>query len=298
MKSRLAFFDYQTHQPSSCGNVLDITFSNEALNWQGIILEKGSSEYFYPKQVYTPYFYFALALDKDLSWSVKADNELIALKTAPGNIWINPPKTPFTHNISEPCYFVILAIEEHVLFDACPYKVEATRLEFLNNYNVEDETIKGLIELLLLETQANGRNGKPYLQNLVSALSAHYIQNYSNYEDVKGNTAANAKFGQSDLAKIDDYIQHNIGNAITIEALADLVFCSKYYFLREFKKSVGETPYQYITHHRIEHSKRLLLTSSLSLSDIAHQMGFNDQSHFNRVFKQHVGLTPKQFTNA
>ena len=133
---------------------------------------------------------------------------------------------------------------------------------------------------------------KPCVQNLVSALSAHYIQNYSNYEDVKGHTAANAKFGQSDLAKIDDYIQRNIGNAITIEALADLVFCSKYYFLREFKKSVGETPYQYITHHRIEQSKRLLLTSSLSLREIAHQMGFNDQSHLIACLNSTLGSRP------
>jgi AraC family transcriptional regulator len=296
MKSRLAFFDFDTHKPSNCKDVLDISFSNEALNWPGIILEKGSSPHFYPNHVYTPYFYFALALDKDLNWDVKGEDGIVSLKTTPGNIWINPPRTPFTHNISEPCYFIILAIEEKVFLDACPFKVESAQLEFLNNYNVEDEIIKGLIELMMLETQSGGRNGKPFLMNLLSALSAHYVQNYSNYQDIQNNTATNVKFGDADLKKLDHYIEQNIGNSITVDALAELVFCSKYYFLREFKKSVGETPYQYITHCRIEQSKRLLLANSLSLSEIAQRMGFNDQSHFTRVFKQHVGLTPKQFT--
>jgi hypothetical protein len=64
---------------------------------------------------------------------------------------------------------------------------------------VEDETIKGLIELLLLETQAKGRNGKAYVSSLLSALSAHYIQNYSNYRDLQDASAKSVKIGKSQM---------------------------------------------------------------------------------------------------
>ena len=295
MKSRLAFFDHATHQPSSCKDVLDIAFSNDGLDWKGIILEKGKSPHFYPQNVYTPYFYFALALESDLNWNIEANGSMVSLKTSPGNIWINPPKTPFTHDISEPCYFVILAVEERVFLDACPFKVEQEQLQFLNNYNVEDETIKGLIELLLLETQAKGRNGKAYLSNLLSALSAHYIQNYSNYRDLQDSSAKSVKIGKSQIDKIEQYIKENIGSTISVDALAELVFCSKFHFLREFKKSVGETPYQFITQYRVEQSKKYLLAYTHSMSDIALLLGFNDQSHFSRVFKNHEDITPSQF---
>ncbi len=107
---------------------------------------------------------------------------------------------------------------------------------------MEDETIKGLIELLLLETQAKGRNGKAYVSSLLSALSAHYIQNYSNYRDLQDASAKSVKIGKSQIDKIEQYIKENIGSTISVDALAELVFCSKFYFLREFKKSVGETP--------------------------------------------------------
>ncbi|WP_241762480.1 hypothetical protein [Vibrio coralliilyticus] len=161
MESELKFYDSESNELSGCGDVLDIEFSNHGLDWLGVLVEKGSSPYFYPKNVYTPYFYFALALEKDLNWSVEKDGTFADLKTSPGNIWINPPKTPFTHDVAEPCYFVILAIEEQEFLSHCPLNLDGIELQFLNNYNVLDETIKGIIELFMLEAKAKrGENGK------------------------------------------------------------------------------------------------------------------------------------------
>lgn len=112
MKSALQFYDFNTDKPSDCGEVLDIQFSSADLNWPGIILEKGSSPCFYPNNVYTPYFYFAMGTEQELHWNAEIGDSMTALKTSPGEIWINPPASPFSHNISEPCYFVILAVEK------------------------------------------------------------------------------------------------------------------------------------------------------------------------------------------
>lgn len=62
MKSRLQFFEFESGDASDCGNVLVIEKSSEKLGWQGVVLEKGTSPHFYPNNVYTPYFYFALSL--------------------------------------------------------------------------------------------------------------------------------------------------------------------------------------------------------------------------------------------
>lgn len=295
MESQLKFFDFESNEHSDCGNVLDIEFSNHELEWQGVVLEKGSSPHFYPTNVYTPYFYFALALDQDLNWNVEKDGHVASLKTSPGNIWINPPKTPFTHEISEPCYFVILAIEEQEFLSHCPLNVEGMDLQFLNNYNVLDETIKGIMELFMLETKAKGRNGPAYSKNLIALLSTHYIQNYSNYFDLKHSQQASSKFDQSQVDKIDCYIEENIGTNISVDDLSDLLRCSKFYFLREFKKLVGVTPYQYLMSKRLEQAKVLLTADKVNIALTAHELGFNDQSHFTRAFKGHFGMTPGQF---
>ncbi|MDN3684627.1 hypothetical protein QW180_17875 [Vibrio sinaloensis] len=72
-----------------------------------------------------------MALEKkDLNWSVEKDGSFADLKTSPGNIWINPPNTPFTHDISEPCYFVILAIEQQEFLSHCPLSLDGIELQF------------------------------------------------------------------------------------------------------------------------------------------------------------------------
>ncbi|REL25901.1 AraC family transcriptional regulator [Thalassotalea euphylliae] len=295
MKSQLQFIQADTEQTSDCGNVLDIELSSHQLEWSGVILEKGTSPHFYPQNVYTPYFYFALALDEDLHWQAGEKSSVITLKTAPGNIWINPPNTPFTHTIAEPCYFVILAVEASVFFAHCPLNLDQEKLSFLNNYNVLDDTIKGIMELFLLEVSAQGRNGKVYLKQLLALLSTHYIQHYSNYLDLQNTQQQQSKFDQSHVDKVTDYINAHMGEHISVDDLAELLKCSKFYFLREFKKCTGLTPYQYLMNLRLTKSKDLLSHAQANIADVAQRLGFTDQAHFTRAFKSHFALTPGQF---
>ena len=172
------------------------------------------------------------------------------------------------------------------------------KLQFLNNYNISDPTIKGIIDLFILEVMNKGRNGQAYVQGLLALLSNHYVQNYSNYQDLQNLLQSTSKFYQSQLDKIDHYIAENIGSTISMDDLSELLHCSKFYFLREFKKLVGETPYQYLMHKRLEQAKAKLSADNPNIAEISHQLGFNDQSHFTRVFKSQYGMTPGQFVKS
>ena len=165
------------------------------------------------------------------------------MHTIPGEIWINPPATPFTHSIDEPCYFLIVAIEKQRFIDACPIDLQGKQLRFLKNYNVQDDSLRATLELFLHEVQALGRNGPAYLENLLSLLAVHYINNYSDYLDKQKEQEDGSKFSHQELEKIDKLIAQNISRSITIEEMAGLLNCSKFYFLREFKKLTGVTPY-------------------------------------------------------
>lgn len=295
MRSRLKFYNRIDDELSNCGRVLDIEVSSRDMPWTGVILEQGSSPCFHPNDVYTPYFYFALALDEDLHWQAVKDGELAQITTQPGNIWVNPPNTAFTHNITEPCYFLILAIQEQEFLRYCPLDIEIKELSFLNNYNLIDKTIQGIMELFLLELQGRTDNGPEFKNNLVSLLSAHYIHNYSNYSDLKNNAQLASKFDQEQIELIDGYIDQHISESILIEDLAELLNCSKFHFLREFKKITGSTPYQYLMHKRMHQAEKLLSIRSANISHVALSLGFNDQSHFTRAFKAHFQKTPGQF---
>jgi YesN/AraC family two-component response regulator len=62
-----------------------------------------------------------------------------------------------------------------------------------------------------------------------------------------------------------------------------------------FKEEMGVTIVDYLTNLRINHAKRMLLTSESNCTRICYDIGYNNQSYFTRVFKQIAGLTPRQF---
>jgi AraC family transcriptional regulator len=87
---------------------------------------------------------------------------------------------------------------------------------------------------------------------------------------------------------IDDRLQ----GSIRVGDLAKLVSLSPSYFSRAFKASFGERPHDYVIRTRIERARTLMLTTSLSLSQIALACGLVDQAHLCRCFRQATGTTP------
>nr|WP_237446585.1 helix-turn-helix transcriptional regulator [Shimazuella alba] len=69
------------------------------------------------------------------------------------------------------------------------------------------------------------------------------------------------------------------------------------YLCQLFKNEVGISLREYIQQQKIEEAKRLLISTSYSLTDICTYLHFTDQSYFTKVFKKFVGITPKQYRN-
>lgn len=100
---------------------------------------------------------------------------------------------------------------------------------------------------------------------------------------------------QTTLDLIDRYIDANIEQPIALADLAAIAVLSEYYFAREFRQTVGMPPHQYLIQKRIERAKLLLTTTQLSLLEICHAVGYASQSHFSHIFKQNMGLSPRDY---
>lgn len=96
------------------------------------------------------------------------------------------------------------------------------------------------------------------------------------------------------IEEAQEYLQLHLEEKISLEKLAEKVHLDKFQFIRQFKKSVGLTPFQYIILHRISQTKKLLEQGS-SLTETALSTGFYDQSNFTHYFKSYVGVTPKNY---
>jgi len=97
------------------------------------------------------------------------------------------------------------------------------------------------------------------------------------------------------ISKAISYVKTNYMRKLTLNEVAAYVFLSPSYFSKIFKDEMKYYFNDYLNYVRVEKSKALLLTERISLVDIAANVGFYDQSYFNKVFKKITGVTPKKF---
>ncbi|WP_409269903.1 helix-turn-helix domain-containing protein [Pseudomonas sp. KCJK9044] len=81
---------------------------------------------------------------------------------------------------------------------------------------------------------------------------------------------------------------------LSLAAMASKAGLGRYQLIRAFRAATGMTPHAYLLNARVNRGRRWLLQGH-DLAEIAYRLGFADQSHFQRVFKAHVGVTPGQY---
>lgn len=97
------------------------------------------------------------------------------------------------------------------------------------------------------------------------------------------------------LKKAEDFILENFTRKISLEEIAGASGFSAPYFSTIFKEEMGENLSNYLKRLRVEKAASLLTDTALSLSDIAHTCGFEDQSWFSKIFKLYTGKSPGKY---
>lgn len=97
------------------------------------------------------------------------------------------------------------------------------------------------------------------------------------------------------LNRVCDFIDAHCEKSITLEQVSRMCGLGSTTFTMKFKNHTGCTFLEYRNEMRIRRAKRLLADTDDKIIAIAHQTGFEDVSHFNRTFKQHTQLTPREF---
>ena len=100
---------------------------------------------------------------------------------------------------------------------------------------------------------------------------------------------------EDDIYRAIGYIRANYNKKIMLNDVASAVGFSPAYFSRLFKKKVGSNFNTYLNTVRIEAAKNSLLSTDLTVAEIASLSGFEDVSYFTRIFKRQVGVAPGHF---
>lgn len=117
---------------------------------------------------------------------------------------------------------------------------------------------------------------------------------FSSMQQELGSSVALRKSANVRVERAADYIDEHFLSTIRLQDICEAASLSEAYLIRAFQQRYHMTPHAYLINRRIQHAQTQLREGAL-IADIAHQTGFADQAHFQRVFKKYLAATPGQY---
>lgn len=121
-------------------------------------------------------------------------------------------------------------------------------------------------------------------------LVYNFLVENSDNETPSYNSAKN----QDAIQRARRYIDAHYKSKFSLDDLANEAFLSKFHLLRLFKQEVGIAPYAYQLQLKLNEARKLIFQKK-SLTEVAYELGFNDQAHFINTYKKYAELTPGEF---
>ena len=114
-------------------------------------------------------------------------------------------------------------------------------------------------------------------------------------EAVRGKGATPEKKSPLWLEQVKECLHANFAESIALETLAEIADVHPVHLARVFRQKYNCTIGEYVRRLRVEFARQRISNSNDSFAEIALTAGFTDHSHFARIFKNHLGVTPKEY---
>ena len=172
-------------------------------------------------------------------------------------------------------------------------KIDNSQVRLRSHFQLQDPLIQQMALALKTELETAQADSKQYADSMATALGAHLLSRYG----VKHSVVKEYRGGltPSQLRTVIEYVQTHLDRELNLNALANLIHLSPHYFASLFKQSIGVSPHKYITQRRLAKAQQLLRQEDLPIAFVCQSVGFKNQSHFTKVFRQHFKITPKAY---
>jgi AraC family transcriptional regulator len=166
-------------------------------------------------------------------------------------------------------------------------------IELTEHWNLTDPNIMAVLLALRTDLTEGSPAGRLYGESLANALAVYLLTRYA----VRRYAPAAYRGGLPGyrLKRVLDYIGDNLADNLSLSQLAAVAGMSPHYFSELFGKSTGHTPHRYVLLKRIERAKLGLCDPVRSVIDAGLDAGFQNPSHFARIFRKFVGISPSRF---
>lgn len=148
--------------------------------------------------------------------------------------------------------------------------------------------LRWMSELVLLCPEPISETAQASFERQAFSLYYEFLRILEQTDGLPAQSAHN-------ITKIVNYLHDNLGETIDLETVARAVNITPHHIIRLFRQHLGDTPMRYLWNLRTRRGSDLLRHTSLSVSEIAYEVGFQSPFHFSRVIKEKYGMSPKSY---
>lgn len=292
-------------------DINDFSYNYRAWNRQfveqNIILNGKFSYLYYPEHWTTLSIKFAFGgieqyILGDMKYSVEGSHYLILNRDAVYKSLINS-QTPvesltlnFTSEFAEEVFYSSFNSDEYLL--DYPEVRDRLPVNFFQKLYSTDASMTALV-IKLKETIKENSSDSSALQELLHGILEHTFRTQLAESRLAENISSRKRSTRVELynrlCRARDYIRSNFSEPVDLNKLAAIACMCPHHFLRKFKSSFGISPHKFLTAVRLDHAKKLLEETSLSVTEICIGSGYESLSAFGELFRKTYGLWPDSY---
>jgi AraC family transcriptional regulator len=156
-----------------------------------------------------------------------------------------------------------------------------------------DSRLSALVAAARAEMVAGFPSGRLFLDSVEQAMAVALVNGHA----VRNRPVQiyRGGLGSARLRRIKELVHAKMEDDLSLDEMAQSIGLSTAHFARMFRKSTGETPYQFVLRQRVERAKAMLRAPDARVLDVAVACGFKTQQHFAQVFRDVCGVSPTRY---
>ncbi len=231
----------------------------------------------------------SMQVGRPLLVTSRCNGQTVRRLQVPGDVKIVPPGVPRVWETESATIKLSMYLSSPLMLSAADAMgINSDRVEIPPQLHVRDPRIEHIGWAVKAELEASEPWGRLYGDSLGLALASHLLRGYLPAR----RGGSDVRLSRRRLQRVVDYIHDHLSQDLSLAELAELVDTSPSHFKVIFKQSMGLPVHQYVIRSRVEYATDLIARGRLSLSDVAFQAGFANQSHMARSMKRLTGVTP------
>lgn len=206
-----------------------------------------------------------------------------------GDIYLRDLEAPCLAEVDAPFDFTLFEFSAGFFDTLADEHVNPSAVAFNPIAAQRDPILANLTYALLPSLARPSQACHLFVEQIFSAMAAYLVHTFGGVASAAVQPRA-LSLAHEDRAKA--MLLSKVRGEYAIPDIARECNMSTSYFMKAFKMSTGKTPHQWMMSERLAMARDYLRNSTLSLAEVATSCDFYDQSHFNRVFTQSMGLSP------